>query len=105
MATTRVPGLATLELPFAYEEHRETKSALVKVVLYAKCVKKMPWKRTREKERAQAKEETQAPREDKARRDGDGDDHDEERRRRADRAHSLFPRPRKRDANHARCSP
>jgi protein FRA10AC1 len=44
------PPLSTLELPFAYEEQGETKSALVKVVLCGKCVKKLLWKRQKEKE-------------------------------------------------------
>ncbi|KAJ3844800.1 folate-sensitive fragile site protein Fra10Ac1-domain-containing protein [Lentinula raphanica] len=39
------PPLSTLELPFAYSEHGENKSALVKVVLCAKCVDKLMWKR------------------------------------------------------------
>lgn len=44
-------GLTTLELPFAYAEHGEAKSALVKVVLCRRCVKKLMWKRERGKER------------------------------------------------------
>ena len=47
---SKVP-LSTLELPFAYLEQGESKSALVKVVLCGKCVKKLMWKRTKEKER------------------------------------------------------
>ena len=43
--------LTTLELPFAYLEHGESKSALVKVVLCGRCVKKLMWKRTKEKEK------------------------------------------------------
>jgi protein FRA10AC1 len=39
----------TLELPFAYEEHGERKSALVKVVLCPRCLKKLMWKRNNEK--------------------------------------------------------
>ena len=42
--------LCTLELPFAYEEHGERKSALVKVVLCPRCLKKLMWKRNKEKE-------------------------------------------------------
>ncbi|KAF8655500.1 hypothetical protein AX16_003030 [Volvariella volvacea WC 439] len=42
--------LTTLELPFAYQEHGENKSALVKVVLCGKCVKKLMWKRNKERE-------------------------------------------------------
>jgi protein FRA10AC1 len=42
--------LSTLELPFAYEEHGEHKSALVKVVLCPRCLKKLMWKRNKEKE-------------------------------------------------------
>lgn len=41
--------LSTLELPFAYEEHGERKSALVKVVLCPRCLKKLMWKRNKEK--------------------------------------------------------
>ena len=36
-----------------YLEHGETKSALVKVVLCDKCLKKMMWKRRKEKEQVQ----------------------------------------------------
>ncbi|KAJ3504156.1 hypothetical protein NLJ89_g8089 [Agrocybe chaxingu] len=43
------PVLTTLELPFVYVEHGETKSALVKVVLCGKCLKKLMWKRQKEK--------------------------------------------------------
>ncbi|KAF7985624.1 hypothetical protein HWV62_2121 [Athelia sp. TMB] len=52
---TPMPALSTLELPFAYEEHGERKTALVKVVLCGKCVKKLMWKRA--KERASAAEQ------------------------------------------------
>jgi len=45
--------LSTLELPFAYEEHGERKSALVKVVLCPRCLKKLMWKRNKEKEAQQ----------------------------------------------------
>ena len=41
--------LSTLELPFAYEEHGERKSALVKVVLCPRCLKKLMWKRNKKK--------------------------------------------------------
>ncbi|KAI0701905.1 folate-sensitive fragile site protein Fra10Ac1-domain-containing protein [Cerioporus squamosus] len=43
------PALTTLELPFSYEEHGESKFALVKVVLCSKCCKKLMWKRNKEK--------------------------------------------------------
>lgn len=43
--------LTTLELPFAYEERGERKNALVKVVLCSRCVKKLMWKRNKERER------------------------------------------------------
>ncbi|KAF5312951.1 hypothetical protein D9619_003710 [Psilocybe cf. subviscida] len=49
---TPVVPLTTLELPFAYMEHGETKSALVKVVLCSTCVKKLMYKRTKEKSQA-----------------------------------------------------
>jgi protein FRA10AC1 len=41
--------LVTLELPFSYEEHEEQKTALVKVVLCERCVKKLNWKREKGK--------------------------------------------------------
>ncbi|KAF7773687.1 hypothetical protein Agabi119p4_5854 [Agaricus bisporus var. burnettii] len=44
------PQLTTLELPFAYIEHGEPKNALVKVVLCPRCVKKLMWKRMKEKQ-------------------------------------------------------
>jgi hypothetical protein len=50
----KIPGLATLELPFDYEEHGHAKTALVKVVLCAKCVKKLGWKREHDKREAAA---------------------------------------------------
>lgn len=49
-ADEQMPPLSTLELPFAYEEQGEAKSALVKVVLCGRCVKKLLWKRQKEKE-------------------------------------------------------
>lgn len=42
-------ALNTLELPFGYEEGGLAKSALVKVVLCDKCVRKIMWKREQEK--------------------------------------------------------
>ncbi|KAF8697763.1 hypothetical protein AX14_001194 [Amanita brunnescens Koide BX004] len=45
-------ALSTLELPFAYEEHGESKSALVKMVLCDRCVRKLMWKRNKDRERA-----------------------------------------------------
>jgi len=41
--------LTTLELPFGYVEHGTSKSALVKVVLCGRCLKKLMWKRNKEK--------------------------------------------------------
>lgn len=41
--------LVTLELPFAYVEEGERKSALVKVALCRRCQKKLTWKRDQEK--------------------------------------------------------
>ncbi|KAG6919197.1 hypothetical protein DXG01_008495 [Tephrocybe rancida] len=46
------PALTTLELPFAYEERGENKSALVKVVLCSRCFNKLMWKRRKEKGKA-----------------------------------------------------
>ncbi|PFH53139.1 hypothetical protein AMATHDRAFT_55595, partial [Amanita thiersii Skay4041] len=43
------PPLTKLELPFAYVEHNQQKSALVKVVLCERCVRKLMWKRNKEK--------------------------------------------------------
>ncbi|KAH9902768.1 folate-sensitive fragile site protein Fra10Ac1-domain-containing protein [Cubamyces lactineus] len=50
------PALTTLELPFSYLEHGESKFALVKVVLCPKCVKKLMYKRNKEKEEARRQE-------------------------------------------------
>ncbi|KIL64284.1 hypothetical protein M378DRAFT_192729 [Amanita muscaria Koide BX008] len=48
---SKIP-LTTLELPFAYEEHGEHKSALVKVVLCDRCVQKLMYKRNKEKKKS-----------------------------------------------------
>lgn len=45
-------SLKTLELPFSYIEDAESKFALVKVVLCDRCLKKLMWKRNKEKEKA-----------------------------------------------------
>lgn len=58
----RKPSLTTLELPFVYLEHGETRSALVKVVLCEKCLNKLMWKRRKDKE----KKEKEGELEDKA---------------------------------------
>lgn len=55
------PALTTLELPFTYVEHGESKSALVKVVLCGRCVKKLMWNHNKEKEKRRAEEETTVP--------------------------------------------
>jgi len=49
MRERQPPQLVTLELPFAYVEQGEQKSALVKVVLCRRCRKKLTWKRDQEK--------------------------------------------------------
>ena len=46
------PSLKTLELPFSYVEDGEAKFALVKVVLCDRCLKKLMWKRNKEREDA-----------------------------------------------------
>jgi protein FRA10AC1 len=46
--------LATLELPFSYQEDGEAKSALVKVVLCERCVKKLNYKREHDKQQRNA---------------------------------------------------
>ncbi|KAF9648682.1 hypothetical protein BDM02DRAFT_3155618 [Thelephora ganbajun] len=46
--------LNTVELPFAYVEKGEAKNALVKVVLCDRCIKKLMYKRTKDKEAARA---------------------------------------------------
>jgi len=48
---SKVP-LTTLELPFAYVEHGEEKSALVKVILCDRCVRKLMWKKNKYSQRA-----------------------------------------------------
>jgi len=52
-----IPPLTTLELPFAYVEQGESKSALVKIVLCDSCCKKLMWKRRKEKEREGIREQ------------------------------------------------
>lgn len=56
-----VPKLLTLEVPFAYTEAGERKTALVKLVLCERCENKLMWKRRKEKERKErlACEETE----------------------------------------------
>lgn len=44
-----LPPLSTLEVPFAYSEHGEAKSALVKLVVCERCSNKLLWKRRKEK--------------------------------------------------------
>ncbi|KAF5391639.1 hypothetical protein D9757_002469 [Collybiopsis confluens] len=51
------PVLTTLELPFAYMEHGEAKSALVKVVLCEKCLEKLMWKRRHGQDSRESKPE------------------------------------------------
>lgn len=64
-------GLTTLELPFAYEEHGQSKSALVKVVLCKKCLKKLMYKRMKEKgEEGRRSEGGRTEEEKKNKRDG-----------------------------------
>ncbi|EPT01631.1 hypothetical protein FOMPIDRAFT_1109616, partial [Fomitopsis schrenkii] len=46
------PSLKTLELPFSYVEDGAAKFALVKVVLCDRCLKKLMWKRNKEREDA-----------------------------------------------------
>ncbi|KAJ7471551.1 folate-sensitive fragile site protein Fra10Ac1-domain-containing protein [Mycena galericulata] len=118
----RKPTLSTLELPFTYTEHGDTKSALVKAVLCEKCLGKMMWKRRKEKERLLAdvggvvKEEEVEPVLDGADRRGSGsrsrrkdvlrEDGDHRHRRRSSRSRS--PRPsgnRKDDVRPRRHSP
>lgn len=62
------PALTTLELPFAYVEAGAAKSALVKVVLCARCVRKLMWRRNKEKARAREREQEAG----KARAEGEG---------------------------------
>ncbi|KAJ7769051.1 folate-sensitive fragile site protein Fra10Ac1-domain-containing protein [Mycena olivaceomarginata] len=107
----RPPPLTTLELPFAYTEHGEAKSALVKAVLCEKCLKKLMWKRRKEKERLLAdagpavkEEETEPNLADLGRRDSrdraeeglreEGQSREERRYR---KRHSRSRSPRRRD--------
>ncbi|OSD06300.1 hypothetical protein PYCCODRAFT_1464262 [Trametes coccinea BRFM310] len=95
------PALSTLEVPFSYIEHGESKFALVKLVLCPKCVKKLMYKRNKEKERARKREERAGssthPEQDDDEggqrrrrhhsRNGDSDE-DEDRRKSKERRHS-----------------
>jgi protein FRA10AC1 len=49
-ALAAIPGLATLELPFAYAERGQARQALVKTVLCPRCVRKLMWRKERERE-------------------------------------------------------
>ncbi|KAJ7158425.1 folate-sensitive fragile site protein Fra10Ac1-domain-containing protein [Mycena filopes] len=97
----RPPPLTTLELPFAYIEHGEEKSALVKAVLCKKCLGKLMWKRQKEKERMGA--ETAAERQNEH---GPESEMDPRNRRKAprDQAHSDDP-PRRRQRHSRSRSP
>ncbi|TFK40203.1 folate-sensitive fragile site protein Fra10Ac1-domain-containing protein [Crucibulum laeve] len=57
--STLKPPLTTLELPFAYVEQGENKSALVKIVLCSSCLKKLMWKRNKEKAKLESGDRTQ----------------------------------------------
>lgn len=61
MRLRQPPELVTLELPFAYEERGEHKTALVKVVLCRRCMKKLTWKRDQEKKGAKKGKQTSEP--------------------------------------------
>ncbi|CDO71828.1 hypothetical protein BN946_scf184939.g52 [Trametes cinnabarina] len=78
------PALTTLEVPFSYIEQGESKFALVKLVLCPKCVKKLMYKRNKEKERAREREEGSSR---SNRRDvDDGDDGEHQQRKRHSRS-------------------
>ncbi|KAF8623602.1 hypothetical protein AX17_007305 [Amanita inopinata Kibby_2008] len=73
------PPLTTLELPFTYEEHGEQKSALVKVVLCGQCVRKLMWRRNKDKERAM---EAERERQRERATDGDAESGEEDKKKR-----------------------
>jgi len=107
----KVPPLKTVELPFAYEEKGTMKSALVKVVLCDKCLKKLMWKRHKERaERGDGSEErvvedgkdtehydetSSSGRKDRRERDSKTKEH-----RRDDNSRSRSPRRRERRKDH-----
>ncbi|KAI0360169.1 hypothetical protein OH77DRAFT_1394551 [Trametes cingulata] len=128
------PALTTLELPFSYLEHGESKFALVKVVLCPKCVKKLMYKRNKEKEAARRREERanssahpeddevgerkrrrsrpESEDDEKRRRkerrrskDREGDDGQERSRKRRHTSGSLSPRRKARHGSESRRSP
>ncbi|KAI0368763.1 hypothetical protein BV20DRAFT_439896 [Pilatotrama ljubarskyi] len=93
------PALSTLELPFSYLEHGESKFALVKVVLCPKCVKKLMYKRNKEKEEARLREERASSStypNDEGRRAG------EERRRRSQSEHEDREKRRRKSRRRSR---
>lgn len=100
----RPPSLTTLEVPFAYTERGEAKSALVKAVLCGTCTRKLMWKRRKEKERLLAEagvvvkeEEVEAPldgRNSQSLRERNDGDSREERRHRKRSSRSRSPRRR-----------
>ncbi|TBU50336.1 folate-sensitive fragile site protein Fra10Ac1-domain-containing protein [Dichomitus squalens] len=80
------PALTVLELPFSYTERGESKFALVKVVLCAKCCKKLMWKRNKEKKEQNKQEEEELAKE--GSHEAAENDGGEERRRRRRRSYS-----------------
>lgn len=76
--------LTTMELPFAYVEHGENKSALVKVVLCGSCVRKLMWKRRKERERSKECGDEGQRKEERGARDEGRENRGEDRSRRKD---------------------
>jgi len=95
MRERQPPQLIKLEVPFAYVEQGEQKSALVKVVLCRRCRKKLTWKRDQEKASANSnslEEGLQRPRDRDKGRDDSGEDEYRSRRLRERRSASPVVR-------------
>lgn len=92
--TARETTLTTMELPFAYVEHGEDKSALVKVVLCGSCVRKLMWKRRKEKERSKECGDEGLREGERGTREEGRENRDEDRSRRKDRTRKRSSRSR-----------
>jgi len=92
------PKLTTMELPFAYTEQGETdmRQVMVKVVLCPRCVRKLMWKREKDKaprtQQADPPDEVLREQEVKVGREKEAKDDRRERQRKHHRSRSWSPR-------------
>jgi len=105
--TAREIILTTLELPFAYVEHGDDKSALVKVVLCGSCMRKLMWKRRKERERSKECGDEDLREGERATREDGRENKGEDRSRRKDRTRKPSSRsrsPRRRTSQAVHCA-